>query len=150
LTIAAVACIFAIVPTAASSQTQPALTYTQPLSPQAVRMVQQNLRQQGAYTGQVDGVWGPDSQAALQRFQQAHGLQVTGQLNQATAATLGLLSDQLLTVGQPVPVVPTEAVVAGDMLSRRSVQTIQSRLRELNYYRGPVDGIWGGGTQQAV
>ena len=40
--------------------------------------------------GRADGVWGPDSQAALERFQQARGLQVTGQLNQATAATLGL------------------------------------------------------------
>lgn len=66
------------------------LTYVQLLSPQSVQAVQDRLRQAGSYGGAVDGVWGPDSAAALQQYQQAHQLQVTGQMNQATAATLGI------------------------------------------------------------
>src|SRR4051812_20615495 len=71
-------------------QSQTPLAYVQPVPPAAVQSVQDHLRRAGTYTGTVDGVWGPDSLAALQQFQAAHQLQVTGQLNQATAAALGL------------------------------------------------------------
>lgn len=131
-------------------QTPPPLTYMQPLAPQAVQLVQQNLQRQGVYNGRIDGVWGPDSQAALERFQQTHGLQVTGQLNQATAVTLGVPTDQLLTAGQPTPPPGAAAPVAADTLSRASIRAIQSRLHDLNFYRGPADGLWGGATQQAI
>ena len=75
---------------AAAQQAPPPLAYVQPLPGPAVQTVQDRLRQAGAYTGRIDGIWGADSQAALERFQQTNQLQVTGQLNQATAATLGL------------------------------------------------------------
>jgi peptidoglycan hydrolase-like protein with peptidoglycan-binding domain len=143
----------AMAPTAApplAAQTPPPLTYTQQLTPQAVQMVQQRLRQQGAYNGEIDGVWGADSQAALERFQQTHGLQVTGQLNQATVATLGIPPDQLLSAGQPAPSAAVATPVAGSTLSPAAVQAIQTRLRDLNYYNGPTDGIWGAETQQAI
>src|SRR5579859_5254813 len=87
----------------AVAQTEPQLVYTQPIAPQAVQQVQQRLREAHVYSGRIDGAWGNDSSAALERFQQAHGLQVTGQLNQATLATLGLPVDQLLLAGQPAP-----------------------------------------------
>jgi len=41
------------------------LTYAQPLSQAGVMAVQQRLKQNGAYGGPTDGVWGPDSAAAL-------------------------------------------------------------------------------------
>ncbi|HEY0419208.1 MAG TPA: peptidoglycan-binding domain-containing protein, partial [Acetobacteraceae bacterium] len=56
----------------ALAQPVPPLTYVQPLSPQAVQSVQDKLRQAGVYSGVSDGVWGPDSAVALQRFQQSH------------------------------------------------------------------------------
>jgi peptidoglycan hydrolase-like protein with peptidoglycan-binding domain len=142
-----------IAPSAAqpsSTQTPYTLTYTQPLAPPAVKLVQQHLRQQGAYAGRIDGQWGPDSQAALERFQQTHGLQVTGQLNPATIASLGIPSEQLLSASAPPASVMNATLVAGDALSRASVQAIQSRLRDLNFYNGPTDGIWGAATQQAI
>ena len=74
----------------ASAQLAPSLMYSQPLAPAAVTQVQERLRQAGVYAGRPDGVWGPDSQAALERFQQGRGLQATGQVNPATAAALGL------------------------------------------------------------
>ncbi len=133
----------------AGAQSPPApLTYTQPLTPQAVQVVQQALQGQGAYTGRVDGVWGPDSEAALQRFQQAHGLQVTGQLNEATIATLSIAPDQILA--SPAAPPATAAAIPGARLSHLSVATVQSRLRDLNFYSGAIDGVWGGATQQAI
>jgi peptidoglycan hydrolase-like protein with peptidoglycan-binding domain len=138
----------------ASAQTYPpapsSLIYVQPLSPQGMEIVQQRLRDQGAYFGRIDGVWGADSQAALERFQQAHGLQVTGQLNQATVATLGLPPEQLVTAGLPAPFAPNGGPIPGNMLSPASVQTIQARLHDLNFYSGPRDGIWGAETQRAI
>ena len=136
----------------ASAQTTPGLVYTQPLSPAALIQVQERLRQVGAYNGRADGVWGPDSQAALERFQQSRGLQVSGQLNQATAATLNLNPVELLAARPGVAgadSVPAAAAAPG-ALSRAAVRNVQSRLRALGFYRGQVDGAWGAGTQAAI
>lgn len=133
----------------AGAQTAPGLAYSQPLSPPALMQVQEKLRQAGAYTGRVDGVWGPDSQAALERFQQRNGLQVTGGLNQATAATLGLQPGELLAAGTG-PALGAGADAAPGPLSRAAVRNLQSRLRSLGFYRGPVDGVWGAGTQASI
>ena len=92
-------------PEAAAQQATSGLVYSQPLAPQALMQVQERLRQLGAYTGRVDGVWGPDSQQALERFQQSRGLQVSGQLNQATAATLGVNPVELLAARMPMAMV---------------------------------------------
>ena len=135
----------------ASAQQAPSLLYTQPLAPAAVTQVQERLRQAGNYAGRPDGVWGPDSQAALERFQQSRGLQVSGQLNQATAATLGLGPSELLAAGPTAGPAPgTPAALATDPLSPAAVRNIQGRLRAMNFYRGPVDGAWGAGTQSAI
>ena len=135
---------------AQAQQLPPQLTYVQPLSRSAVQTVQDRLRQAGDYTGRVDGVWGPDSVVALQRYQQTHGLQVTGQLNQATAATMGLSVDALLGTPAPAaeaapPVAPAPVAVGQDQ-----VRAVQGRLREMGFYRGPLDGVWGPGTQESI
>ncbi len=106
-----------------AAQTAPPLAYVQPVAPQVVQDVQNRLRQAGAYNGQIDGIWGADSQAALERYQQSHQLQVTGQLNQATAATLGLDQGSLLTVPTAAPAPPP---LPGDQLRSASVQAIQA------------------------
>jgi len=125
------------------------LVYAQPLSPQSVQTIQDRLRQAGLYAGAVDGVWGADSASALQRFQQSHQLQVTGQMNQATAATLGMDPRALL---EPTPaaqaVAPAPAQAAS--LSPGSIRTVQNRLRALNFYQGSADGMWGAATQHAI
>ena len=134
---------------AQAQQLPPQLTYVQPLSRSAVQTVQDRLRQAGDYTGRVDGVWGPDSVVALQRYQQTHGLQVTGQLNQATAATMGLSVDALL--GTPAPAAEAPSPVPPPVaVGQDQVRAVQGRLREMGFYRGPLDGVWGPGTQEAI
>ena len=60
------------------------------LSTEQVRQVQTRLNQMGYYSGNIDGVWGSDTQSALRNFQQSKNLQVTGQLNDQTARALGV------------------------------------------------------------
>ena len=132
----------------ASGQTIPPLAYVQPVSPAGIQAVQQHLRQAGAYNGAVDGVWGSDSVVALQQFQASHQLQVTGQLNQATVATLGLDPQTLL--GSQQAAAPPPAPPPADRLRPESVRTVQERLRSLGFYTGGVDGVWGQSTQNAV
>jgi peptidoglycan hydrolase-like protein with peptidoglycan-binding domain len=149
-----------LAPAPAGAQPAPGLTYVQPLAPGAAMRVQERLRQLGAYSGRADGVWGPDSQAALERFQQGRGLQVTGQLNQATASTLGLSPAELVAAAPgpaaaaaaapAVPVAPAVPATAAEPLSPAAVRNIQARLRSLGFYRGSADGVWGPGTQAAI
>ncbi|MGE0225976.1 MAG: peptidoglycan-binding protein [Acetobacteraceae bacterium] len=146
LSSAALVCGLLITP--ALAQPSDSLAYVQPLPPQAVQRVQERLRHNGLYSGAVDGVWGADSAAALQRFQQTHQLQVTGQMNQATAATLGIdprsLLDMTHAERHEQPMRPSST------LQRSSIRAVQDRLRALGFYQGATDGIWGPGTQGAI
>ena len=123
----------------------PPLAYVQPVPATVVQSVQQRLRDANVYSGRIDGVWGIDSENSLRRYQQAHQLQVTGQLNQATMATLGLDSNTLLAASPP----PSPPLDPG-RLSQASVRALQARLGTLGFYSGAVDGNWGPGTETAV
>jgi len=133
----------------AQAQTQSPVSYVQPLSPQAQKEVQRRLKELGAYTGVVDGIWGRDSQEALERFQQTRGLQVTSNLNQATLATMGIKPGDLLTLGeQPGTMAGRE--VHGRALNAEATRAVQGRLKQLGFYAGDADGIWGDSTQAAL
>jgi Putative peptidoglycan binding domain len=55
-----------------------------------IAAVQERLVQDGYYRGQIDGVFGPETRAALAQFQSNHGLRVSGALTNDTLAALGL------------------------------------------------------------
>ncbi len=139
----AAAVLFLVMAAPALAQSPPPLAYAQPLAPPAVRAVQERLHQSGAYAGGADGVWGQDSQSALEQFQRSHGLQVTGQINPATASALGLNSVQLLQL-------PVQEPPALPRLDADAIRNIQARLRTLGFYSGGIDGTWGAATQDAV
>ncbi|WPB86348.1 peptidoglycan-binding domain-containing protein [Sediminicoccus rosea] len=143
------ALLFIATPGLAAAQAPAGLIYTQALSGGVTAMVQEKLQQAGVYAGRADGVWGPESQAALERFQQTRNLQVTGQLNQATAATLGIPPAELLSA-RNAPAAATTAPPALETVSPAVIRNVQQRLRALGFYRGGVDGIWGAGTQASL
>lgn len=58
--------------------------------PTLVRNVQQALNDKGYNAGPVDGQWGPSTQDALTRFQQAAGVAQTGAPDRQTLAALGV------------------------------------------------------------
>src|SRR5438477_3907811 len=55
-----------------------------------VASAQQQLAREGYYRGQIDGVLGPATRAAIAQFQTNHGLRVTGALTTDTLGALGL------------------------------------------------------------
>ena len=55
-----------------------------------VAAAQQQLAREGYYRGQIDGVLGPETRAAIAQFQTNHGLRVTGALTTDTLGALGL------------------------------------------------------------
>ena len=55
-----------------------------------VAAAQQRLAREGYYRGQIDGVLGPETRAAIAQFQNNHGLRVTGALTTDTLGALGL------------------------------------------------------------
>jgi hypothetical protein len=60
--------------------------------PALVRDVQRALNERGYNAGAVDGQWGPATEDAVRRFQQASGLPQTGKLERSTLAALGVSS----------------------------------------------------------
>ena len=103
-----------------------------------IREAQQRLRTLGIYHSQIDGMWGPDTQAAVERFQKNRGLATTAVLD---ASTLNALRTDAHT-----------AVASGPMrlTDPTDIRTLQNRLAQLTFYDGPADGIWGPRTQVAL
>ena len=58
-----------------------------------VRQAQQALNDKGFNVGAPDGVVGPKTQAALEKFQQSKGLGGSGSLDSQTLAALGVSGD---------------------------------------------------------
>lgn len=106
-----------------------------------VRAVQAELQRTGFYSGEVDGIWGSQSAAAVRRFQLANDLRVTGELNEATLAGLGIRSTAVprhkaladLFKGGPYLNAPPEFQVA-------TVRKAKEKLKILGYYRGAING----------
>ena len=76
-------------------------TYTTELSIETglttsqIRTVQQKLKNWGYYTGNVDGIYGPQTRSAVVWFQRNNGLDPDGIVGSKTAAALGMnLSSQ--------------------------------------------------------
>jgi peptidoglycan hydrolase-like protein with peptidoglycan-binding domain len=60
------------------------------LADEQTRVLQERLREQGFYYGEVDGREGDETSAAIRRYQIRHGLRVTGQANDETLRSLGV------------------------------------------------------------
>ena len=58
---------------------------------QVVANVQSALQQQGYYQGEIDGILGPQTRAALAEYQSAQGLEPTGAVDEPTLETLGMV-----------------------------------------------------------
>ncbi|MFF1877291.1 peptidoglycan-binding protein [Leifsonia sp. NPDC058230] len=93
-----------------------------------VTALQQDLAAAGYYTGEVDGVYGPQTVAAIEELQKASGLPVTGALDKATTAALDA---KLLALGG-----------AAAQQSTATTAALQQTLNLVGFWNGPVDGVW--------
>jgi hypothetical protein len=64
--------------------------YNFQFSDNEIRSVQAGLRRLGIYSGQVDGILGPDTRQAIEDYQLKNKLSVTGQPDQTLNALLGI------------------------------------------------------------
>jgi len=114
----------------ASPSASPAVSVPSPTGD--IAAAQQRLKDRGYYTGPVDGVMGPRTAAALRAYQRDHGLTATGQLDSQTASAL------------------SETTTATVVMPAADVRTAQRQLKERGYYAGPVDGVIGPATENAL
>ncbi len=115
--------------TSTSSTTTLATTTTERLVATATTFrVQQDLKALGYFDGVIDGVAGPETQAALEQFQTAQGIPADGEFGPQTDA----------------------AMVPELMADTAYVEDLQERLADIDLYSGPIDGDYGNGTRTAV
>ena len=112
----------------------------------AVKTLQDKLNTLGYNSGNVDGIFGAKTYAAVTAFQKANNLGVDGIVGKLTWAKLYGVS--------PAMPVETTTVVGRPMVSYGSrgdaVRKLQELLNALGYDCGSVDGIFGSKTKAAV
>ena len=112
----------------------------------AVKTLQEKLNAKGFDSGNVDGIFGAKTYAAVTAFQKANGLGVDGIVGKLTWGKLYGVS--------PAMPVETTTVVGRPMVSYGSrgdaVRKLQELLNALGYDCGSVDGIFGSKTKAAV
>jgi peptidoglycan hydrolase-like protein with peptidoglycan-binding domain len=110
--------------TTTSTTTTPAEPSSTPAGP-AVADLQTLMTRLGYYTGPIDGVYSAETTAAVTEMQKALGVTADGVYGPETDAALkGKAHDVVV-----------------------QVQTV---LTENGYYTGPIDGVYGASTQDAV
>jgi peptidoglycan hydrolase-like protein with peptidoglycan-binding domain len=130
------------------SAAPPAVVAPAPVPSVAVRDAQQKLRTLGYYDGPADGVPGAATSRAIEAFQRDRGLAVDGQLGPVTADALR--DARVPTASAAAPRPAPARVAALPVTDPTAVRAVQNRLRQLGFYDGAADGVWGVGTQSAV
>lgn len=92
-----------------------------------VRKIQKTLTDRGYRTGGADGQMGPQSQAALRKFQKAEKLEPTGQLNRQTLVALGIQKAEATAADEP-------------RYDRDTIRRVQQTLNNRGFKAGAADG----------
>ena len=110
----------------------PGAGYSQPNGSQQVRALQKQLVRAGERPGPLDGRFGPQTQAAVKRFQAGQGLAVDGIVGTATATALS---------HQKVAISPGSGY--SEPNGSAHVRALQKQLLRAGERPGPIDGRFG-------
>ena len=141
----------------------------------AVKSLQQKLKQLGYYTGSVDGDFGEGTEKAVKAFQERNGLTVDGKagtktmakMNSSSAVKAATATATPKVTGKPTAKVtskptdkPTPKPTSTPNLSKEiylrsgssgsDVKRLQERLISLGWLVGSADSNYGGATEAAV
>ncbi len=78
----------------ALAQRADAAVYRQGSTGDTVKQIQQKLSDGGYYSGEIDGIYGPGTAAAVRSFQKKNGLAEDGIVGSATLKALGMAQSQ--------------------------------------------------------
>lgn len=126
-------------------------------SPAVVRTVQARLNQIGFDPGNVDGIWGQETESAVLNFQEVNNLDRTGNLDLHTLAALGL--GGAIVGNDPQVAMISDRRLAQEVadsggtqiyLSPALVRQAQQTLNSLGYDVGEVKGDWNNRTASAL
>ncbi len=105
-----------------------------------IRRIQEELGKAGFYNGRIDGLYGPQTRAAIRGYQQSAGIAASGVPSAELPGQIRF--SRLLNAGQSTG--STKPKID------KSVVLVQTGLAELGYSPGPVDGIMGRETRAAI
>ena len=113
----------------------------------AVKELQQRLKELGYYKTTIDGEYGSKTVSAVKAFQKNNDLSETGVADAATQKKLN--SSSALDASSEVDTLKTsQTLELGD--NNNQVKLMQKRLKELGYYSASPDGNYGYQTLKAV
>jgi peptidoglycan hydrolase-like protein with peptidoglycan-binding domain len=114
-----------------------------------LRDAQRQLKNDGYYTGSVDGVDGAMTREAIRHYQRDHNLKRNGELNRETREALGLRDSR--EADRQSDRYADRAETSGTVSpSSATVRAAQRRLESEGFYRGDIDGEMGPRTQAAL
>ena len=113
-----------------------------------VKAVQKRLKELGYLNDSADGVFGPKTEAAVKAFQKRNGLTADGVVGTATRAKLDSSSAKAASSSSSTTPATDSTLRSGSRGSE--VKELQQRLKDLGYYTGSIDGVYGSGTIKAV
>ncbi len=124
-----------------------------------VKTLQTRLKELNFYSGAADGIFGGGTENAVKAFQKANSLSVDGVAGRnthtalyrdASGGTGGTGGSGTGGGSQPSSSAPAYTRVLKRGCKGSDVKTLQTRLKGLSFYSGVADGIFGGGTENAV
>ncbi len=129
-----------------------------------VTQLQKLLTKEGLFSGDINGLYGPITMAAVTQFQGAHGISMLGTVGPATRAALNeVLSEEATTRSpytNPLPAsTPTSTSTSDGYVFQHfmgvgdddpDVLELQKRLSALGFFSGDLTGYYGTVTEAAV
>ncbi len=109
------------------------------ISPANLRQIQQQLNQKGYSPGQIDGVWGQGTRKAIKNYEQAQGLEPTGNVDLRLVSSLGL--------NQLIAGLTGQGQQAGSQMAQQGAQNQQAQ-QGRGYYGGQQQGAQSGAASQ--
>ena len=120
-----------------------------------LRKVQSVLRELDLYSGEVDGLNGPQTRSAVEAYQRIVGLPETGEIDDRLLRQLGAEERTVTasagdTGGATADTVPAPRTAADRTVADPTISRIQAGLRAFGHESMEIDGMLGSETRSAI